>query len=92
MYTVVVRIAAPLRKLTQGNTEVETTGENVKACLHNLENSFPEVKERLWDEQGKLHKYVSIHINGEDIRFLQELDTPIEAGDEISIIPAMAGG
>ena len=90
--TVTVRISAPLRKLTQGKTEVELTGDNVLDCLHNLEVSFPEVKERLWDEQGKLHKYISIYVNGEDVRFLQELGTPLKTGDEISIVPAMAGG
>ena len=90
--SIIARIAGPLKSLTDGTAEVESTASDIATCLEELGNQFPKLKDRLWNEQGELDRSIAIYINGNDIRFLQQLDTPLEAGDEISIIPAMAGG
>lgn len=87
-----VRIPTPLQKLTNGRSEVETEGKNIQELIINLEKSFPGIKERLYDEGGKLRRFINIYVNEEDVRFLKLDKTPIEDGDEISIIPAIAGG
>jgi molybdopterin synthase sulfur carrier subunit len=87
-----VRIPTPLRKLTNGLEEVTTAGATIGALVDGLEKQFPGIKERICDDQGKVRRFVNIFANDEDIRFLQNLDTPVKDSDEISIVPAIAGG
>ena len=87
-----VRIPSPLRKLTLGQGEVKILSKNVNDLIENLEKTYPGMKERICDPEGNLRKFVNIYINEEDIRFLKGKDTPLKDGDEVSIIPAIAGG
>ena len=89
---VTVRIPTPLQRLTNGQGEVQAEGATIQALLADLERKFPGIKERLCDETGKLRRFVNVFVNEEDIRFLQGDQTPIKAGDDVSIIPAIAGG
>ena len=89
---VVVRIPGPLRKLTNGESQAEVEASNVQETIDALEAQFPGMKERLLDESGDLRYFVNVYLNGEDVRFLQDLATAIKAGDELSIVPAVAGG
>ena len=90
--SVSVRVPTPLRKLTQGADEVDVQGDTVKALVDDLERKFPGIKERICDESGKIRRFVNIYVNGDDIRFLQNLETSVRDGDSISIVPAIAGG
>lgn len=90
--TVQVRVPTPLRKYTGGADEVQAQGEDVRALVDNLERSFPGIKERICDESGKVRRFVNVYVNGDDIRFLQNLETSLKEGDKISIVPAIAGG
>src|SRR5262249_36008301 len=67
-------------------------GTNVTSLLADLDRRYPGIRERICDESGQVRRFVNIFVNGEDIRFLQHLDTPVKAGDELSIVPAIAGG
>ena len=87
-----VRIPPPLLPVTGGKSEVEATSSNIASLLEELEANYPGMKERLCDEQGELRRFVNIYVNEEDIRFLDGKETKINEGDEISIIPAIAGG
>jgi MoaD family protein len=87
-----VRIPTPLQKLTQDKSEVEAEGENIRALIEDLEKSFPGIKARICDEKGTLRRFINIYVNEEDIRFLERDNTPLKDGDEVSIIPAIAGG
>ena len=87
-----VRIPTPLRKLTAGNEEVSAAGATVGEVLANLEQSYPGIKARICDDDGKVRRFVNIFANDEDIRYLDNLDTPVGESDEISIVPAIAGG
>jgi molybdopterin synthase sulfur carrier subunit len=87
-----VRIPTPLRKLTRNQEEVKAEGHTVGEILTDLERNYPGLRERICDDQGAVRRFVNIFANDEDIRFLQNLDTPIKDGDEISIVPAIAGG
>ena len=90
--SVKVRIPTPLQKLTNGQAEVDSQGTTVTELLEQLNRQYPGLKERLCDETGKLRRFVNIFVNEEDIRFLQMDQTPLKDGDEVSIIPAIAGG
>ena len=90
--TVIVRIPTPLRKLTNDQDIVSGDGETLAACIDGLEGQYPGLKDRLLDETGELRRFVNIYINGEDVRFAQGVQTPLKGGDEISIVPAVAGG
>jgi len=90
--SVTVRIPAPLRRVTNGFDKVEGEGATLSATLNALDSQFPGIKERLLDETGDLRHFVNVYVNGEDVRFLQGLDTSTNAGDEVSIVPAVAGG
>ena len=87
-----VKIPTPLRKLTHDQDTVQATGANVQAIIENLEKQFPGLKERICDEQGEVRRFVNIYLNDQDIRFAQGKATAVKDGDEISIIPAIAGG
>ncbi len=89
---ITVRVPAPLQKLTQDQEEVKAVAANVGELIEDLEKNFPGIKERICDEQSKVRKFINIYVNGEDIRFLQQDQTPLKDGDEVSIIPAIAGG
>jgi len=87
-----VRIPSPLRKLTKDEEVVTVEGSSIADVLANLDAAFPGLVERICDEEGNVRRFVNIFVNDEDIRFLQEKQTPVKAGDEISIVPAIAGG
>jgi molybdopterin synthase sulfur carrier subunit len=87
-----VRVPTPLRRYTAGNGAVEADGSTVAALVDDLEKRYPGMKDRICDEAGQVRRFVNIFVNGEDIRFLKHLDTPLKAGDELSIVPAIAGG
>ena len=87
-----VRIPTPLRKLTNGQEEVKASGGSVAAVIADLDKQYPGLRERICDDQGKVRRFVNIFKNDEDIRFLQNLDTPVADTDELSIVPAIAGG
>jgi sulfur-carrier protein len=87
-----VRIPTPLRKLTNGQEEVKASGATIAAVIASLETQHPGLRERICDDQGKVRRFVNIFKNEEDIRFLQGLDTPVADADELSIVPAIAGG
>ncbi|HIB55203.1 MAG TPA: MoaD/ThiS family protein [Nitrospirales bacterium] len=87
-----VRIPPPLLPVTGGKSEVEATSSNIASLLEELETNYPGMKERLCDEQGELRRFVNIYVNEEDIRFLAGKETKLNEGDEVSIIPAIAGG
>ena len=87
-----VLIPTPLRKLTNELELVQADGANIGELLTNLDKSFPGLKERVCDEQGNVRRFVNVFVNGEDIRFLEENATAVKDTDEISIVPAIAGG
>jgi len=90
--SLVVKIPGPLRNLVDDLFEVEGSGNSVANVIENLERDHPGFNERLLDEDGSLRRFVNIFVNGEDIRFLNGLETTVSDGDEISIVPAVAGG
>ncbi len=89
---VTVRIPAPLRKLTGGESDVAADGSTVSAIIDSLEATHPGLKERLCDDSGAIRPFVNIYLNDEDIRFLDGPDTKLNEGDLVSIVPAIAGG
>ena len=89
---VIVRIPTPLRKLTGNLSEVEVVGADISSIIENLEAKYPGLKERICDEAGNVRRFVNIYLNDEDIRFRDGKATAVKEGDEISIIPAIAGG
>jgi molybdopterin synthase sulfur carrier subunit len=90
--SVLVRIPTPLRRITNGQDKVNVEGATINEIVGSLESEFPGIKERLCDEQGELRNFVNVYVNGEDVRFLQGIETATKEGDEISIVPAVAGG
>lgn len=92
MAKIKVRIPAPLQKITQNKQEVSLEASNIKEVISELENQFPGMKERLLDESGKIRRFINFYVNDEDIRFLKQDETPLSDGNEVSIIPAIAGG
>lgn len=87
-----VRIPTPLQKLTGGKPEVGAEGKDVRELIGDLERRFPGIGERLCDDKGNLRRFINIYVNEEDVRFLKQDKTPLKDGDEVSIIPAIAGG
>lgn len=87
-----VLIPTPLQQLTQNKATVECEGGNINELLESLEKSCPGIKARICDDQGQLRRFVNFYVNSEDIRFLDGTQTPLRDGDEVSIIPAIAGG
>ncbi len=87
-----VRVPTPLRRFTAGVDEVVADGDSIKRVLEDLERRHPGIRERLLDDSGELRRFVNVYLNGEDIRFLNQLDSKVKDGDDISIVPAIAGG
>lgn len=87
-----VRIPSPLLKLTNNQSEVTAEGATIADILNNLEAQFKGIKERICEENGTPRRFINIYLNEEDIRFLQGEKTAVKQGDEVSIIPAIAGG
>jgi len=87
-----IRIPAPLRKLTKEQELVGATGANIEEILADLDKNYPGLKERICDESGNVRRFVNIFVNDEDIRFLDDKATTVKETDEISIVPAIAGG
>ena len=87
-----VRIPTPLRKLPNEQETVEVESATIGAAVEELEGKFPGIKERIVDEEGEIRRFVNVYVNEEDIRFLENQDTPLKEGDDVSIIPAIAGG
>ena len=87
-----VRLTAVLQKLTGGKKTVSGEGADVAALLKNLESSYPGFLRQVQGEDGALHRFVNIYLNDEDIRYLEQLHTPLRSGDVVSILPALAGG
>lgn len=90
--SVVVRIPTPLQKLVGDKAEVQAEGSTLREVIEGLASQNAEIKNRLLDESGELRRFVNVYVNEEDVRFLQKLDTPLKDGDEVSIVPAIAGG
>jgi len=90
--TIPVRIPTPLRKLTNNQEIVEAQGSTIREIIDSLEHNYPGLKERICDEQDHIRRFVNVFLNDEDIRFLNESETPVKSGDEVSIVPAIAGG
>ncbi|MDX8390295.1 MAG: ubiquitin-like small modifier protein 1 [Mariprofundaceae bacterium] len=90
--SIAVRIPTPLRKLTGGADEVTIEGSTVGGLIDNLEAAHAGLKERLCDENGEIRRFVNVYLNDEDVRFLKGRDTELKDGDEVSIVPAIAGG
>ena len=90
--TIKVRIPTPLMKLTDNQSEVSAEGKTISDIINNLENQFNGIKDRICEENGSPRRFINIYINEEDIRFLEGEMTAVKDGDEISIIPAIAGG
>src|SRR4051812_28727084 len=87
-----VRIPTPLRKLTNNEELVEVDAKTISDAFSELQTRYPGIKERLLDDSGSVRRFVNVYVNEEDIRFLQDQQTSLKDGDEISIIPAIAGG
>jgi molybdopterin synthase sulfur carrier subunit len=91
MMAVKVRIPTPLQRLTQGKEEVEGIPGTITGLIQDLDKRFPGIAERI-SEGGKVRRFVNVYVNEEDIRFLDAENTPVKDGDEVSIVPAIAGG
>jgi molybdopterin synthase sulfur carrier subunit len=89
---VTVRIPSPLQPLVGGHFRVEASGATLREVLDDLGARFPGVRERLYDDDGNLRRFVNLYVNDDDVRVLQGEDTALGEGDEVSIIPAIAGG
>ena len=87
-----VLIPTPLRKFTNNQETVTVAAGTVATLVEELEQQFPGIKKSLTDDSGELRRFVNIYVNEEDIRFLEGKETPINAGDAVSIVPAIAGG
>lgn len=87
-----IRIPTPLRKFTEGKDEVSISGASIRELLDNLDSAHPGIGERIRDDKGEVRRFVNVFVKDEDIRFLDGLDTTVSDSDEISIIPAIAGG
>lgn len=90
--TVKVLIPTPLQKFTDNQAVIECNAEDLSGLIDVLESNCPGIKTRLCDENGEPRRFLNFYVNSEDIRFLQGTKTPLKEGDEVSIVPAVAGG
>ncbi|NUN13650.1 MAG: MoaD/ThiS family protein [Myxococcales bacterium] len=89
---ITVKIPTPLRRLTGGKDIVQIEGQSVREVIENLEAAHPGLKTKLCDDEGNVRRFINIYANQDDIRFLDKMETQLKHGDELSIIPAIAGG
>jgi molybdopterin synthase sulfur carrier subunit len=87
-----VRVPTPLRRFTAGAGEVQAQGASISQIIEDLERRHPGIRERLLDDKGEIRRFVNIYLNGDDIRFLDSLNSKVKDGDDVSIVPAIAGG
>lgn len=88
-----VKIPTPLRPITNGLDVVQTNGAaTIGAAIKELDGQYPGLRDRICDDTGELRRFVNIYINGEDVRFLDGINSPLKDGDDVSIVPAVAGG
>lgn len=87
-----VKIPLPWRSATGGQAMVDVSGSNLAEVFAALDAQFPGFKERLYDDDGEIKRFINVYVNSEDIRYLDELQTAVGEGDEVLIIPAVAGG
>jgi MoaD family protein len=90
--TIQVRVTAVLQKLTAGQKMIEASGATVASLLEDVESRYPGFKAQLYSEDGKLHRFVNVYLNDEDIRYTGGVETAIKQGDVLDILPALAGG
>ena len=90
--SVLVRVPTPLQKLVGDKAEVNVEADTLRDAVNQLAEQNDEIRTRLLDDNGELRRFVNVYVNEEDVRFLQKLDTPLKDGDEVSIVPAIAGG
>lgn len=90
--TVTVRIPTPLRSATDGQSTVEVEGDTVDEALRTLVDRYPDLAENLYNEDDELRQFVNVYVGDEDVRFGDGTETPLEPGDEVSIVPSIAGG
>ena len=87
-----IRIPTPLRKVTNGADKITVQSGSIVEIIESLDKEFPGIKTRLCDDDNELRNFVNMYINGEDIRFLDGIKSSVNPGDEVSIVPAVAGG
>jgi len=87
-----VRIPTPLRAATDGVAELSLDAATVLGLIEDLESRYPSIRGRLRDDSGEMRRFINLYVNGEDVRFREGLQTGLKAGDELSIVPAVAGG
>ncbi len=90
--SVVIRIPTPLRAITNGKGEIRVEASDVGEAFARLDQQFSGIRERLCEDDGTVRRFINVYVNEEDIRFMRGLTTPLKPGDEVSIVPAMAGG
>jgi molybdopterin synthase sulfur carrier subunit len=90
--TVNVRIPTPLRKFTEGRAEVEASGASIREVFDHLERMHGGIRAKVFDDSGEVRRFINLFLNGEDVRYLDGVETAVKAGDELSIVPAIAGG
>lgn len=90
--TVTVRIPTPLRSATDGQSSVEIEGDTVDEALRALVDRYPDLADNLYNEENELRQFVNVYVGEEDVRYQNGIDTPLTAGDEVSIVPSIAGG
>jgi molybdopterin synthase sulfur carrier subunit len=89
---VTIQIPTALRAQVDNQTSVDVAGSSVKQLLDALSGQYPQLGKRLFKSEGELNRFINVYVNDEDIRFLDNLDTPVSPNDEVSIVPAIAGG
>lgn len=90
--SVTVRVPSALRKLTNGRSELSADGVTVRELLADLGEENPALLERILEDDGEIRQFLNVFVNGTDIRYEEDLDTPVSEGDEVSIVPSIAGG
>jgi molybdopterin synthase sulfur carrier subunit len=90
--TVLVRIPTPLRTVTKGAAEVQAEADTVRGVIDDLERQYPGFRDRVLDGTGEIRRFINVYVNEEDVRFLDGDKTALRAGDQLSIVPAIAGG
>jgi sulfur-carrier protein len=90
--SVLVRIPTPLRAITKGQGELQTEAASIKELIDRLDREYAGLRGRLCEDDGNIRRFINVYVNEEDIRFLKGPETPLKAGDEVSIVPAIAGG